>query len=352
LTRSLPPQPLRITVRADGSPALGYGHLQRTLAVVTRLRALTGWGVRYLMQPDSDAGPVEAGGCGVVRVAGGVAEPVLASAGPGDGPLILDTHALTTGDLERLRQAGFCVAVFDDGLRLDGYPAHLIVDYAPGAEQLLYRGLVDTRFCLGPAYYPLRDEFLAQPPRQKCSAEVDRVVVTFGGSDPDDQTARVVRLVAERAPPWKLVVILGPGYGGRADGLALPEGRVEWRRDTTNMAQVLTGADLAVSGAGGTALELAYLGVPALLLVLAEDQRRIAAALAGAGAAANLGWFEQVSDDEIWQSVDSLAGDPARRDAMRAAGRRLVDGGGTERVAQAILDAWGQHRDKITKGQA
>jgi spore coat polysaccharide biosynthesis predicted glycosyltransferase SpsG len=110
------------------------------------------------------------------------------------------------------------------------------------------------------------------------------------------------------------------------------------------MAQALAGADLAISGAGGTALELAYLGVPSLLLELSEDQRPIASTLAQAGAAVNLGWYARACDEEIWRAIEAVAGDPSLRDAMRVSGQRVVDGKGVDRIAQAVLETWRQYR--------
>ena len=307
--------------------------------------------VRCLMKPESDSVLVQASGYDVVRLPDGSIKGVMEAVKPEDGPLILDVIDLTSEDLKHLQQAGFCTVAFTDGQRLKTYPANVVIDYASDATQLSYQGLTTTRFCLGPAYFPLRREFMDQQVHREPRDAVQNVVITFGGSDPDDQTARIVQLFSRKPHTWKVTAILGPGYAGRAEEAALPDGSVELRRNVGDMAQVLAAADIAISGAGGTALELAYLGVPALLLVLAEDQQRIASALAQAGAAINLGWYERVSDYDIWHAIEKVAADSACLDTMSVAGQRLVDGQGTDQIARTIIDAWSRHRSQLLKAR-
>src|SRR5581483_11389078 len=92
-------------------------------------------------------------------------------------------------------------------------------------------------------------------------------------------------------------------------------------------------ADLAVAAGGTTAWELAFMGVPAALLVLADNQRPVVAALAEAGAAEPLnGWGA-----EAWaRALGLLLRDPGRRAALAARAQALADGRGAERVAAVL----------------
>ena len=253
--------------------------------------------------------------------------------------LIIDTPNLTTADLEHLRQLGIFTVIFDDGRWLENCPVDIVINAAPGAERLTYQGLATTQLCLGIDYFSLREEFLTEK-RPVYRNSVRQVVITLGGSDPDDQTARLVRLFAVRSHSWQVIAILGPGYQGAAETLCAGCESIVLLRNPTNMARVLSKAHLAISGAGGTAMELAYLGVPSLLLVLAPDQLAIATALQDVGSAMNLGWFNRVTDDEIWLMIQELSSDVARLRAMSMTGQRLVDGQGAIRTARCVLHAW------------
>jgi spore coat polysaccharide biosynthesis predicted glycosyltransferase SpsG len=97
-------------------------------------------------------------------------------------------------------------------------------------------------------------------------------------------------------------------------------------------------ADLAICAGGSTCWELAYMGVPSIILILAENQRGIAESLAEAGAADCLGWHADAGSGAITEAVARLVADPERRAALTRRGRRLVDGQGVERVVDALRD--------------
>ena len=103
------------------------------------------------------------------------------------------------------------------------------------------------------------------------------------------------------------------------------------------MARLTADADLAIGAGGGSVWERACLGLPALLLVLAENQRPMAHRLAELGAVLTA----DVSDPDFEAQFDAelaiLLSDAALRASLSAASRALCDGQGAMRVARAIL---------------
>ena len=69
------------------------------------------------------------------------------------------------------------------------------------------------------------------------------------------------------------------------------------------MPQLMAWADLAVSAAGTTCWELAFMGLPMLLVVLADNQRPNATCLDELGVAGNLGWHGELSEDKVRAAV-------------------------------------------------
>ncbi len=331
---------MELTVRADGNGEIGYGHLLRTLTVARALRDRRTCAVRYLMRSESDERPVSRAGFAVDRLTHGDGAELVSVVRPADGPLLVDSYLFAEGDLDLLHQHGFCLLVFDDGCRLVRYAADVVVDYAPGAGELSYSGLETTRFCLGPAWFPLRSEFIDVDGDMRRAGPVKSLLVTFGGSDPDDQTASVLEILRQDRRAWGVTVLLGPGYRGRAADVVAGDARFALVRDVENVAPLFVAADVAISGAGGTCLELAALGVPMVLFVLSQDQRRIAYCMERAGAAVNLGEPEETDADKLKTALNSLVDAPERRQRMSAAGRGLVDGLGAERIARVIDCAW------------
>ena len=100
----------------------------------------------------------------------------------------------------------------------------------------------------------------------------------------------------------------------------------------------MLGADLAICAAGGSTWELAAIGVPAIQVVVADNQQKIGA------------WLRQQDSAIVLQSpVDAAALNTALRTMGSADARRVysthartcIDGLGATRVVAALLDAEG-----------
>ena len=96
---------------------------------------------------------------------------------------------------------------------------------------------------------------------------------------------------------------------------------------------------MALSASGSTCWELAFMGVPTVIIVTADNQRAIAERLDAAGVAESLGWHADVEELEIADACAALRGNHARRREMSEKGRLLVDGRGAERAADILAAA-------------
>lgn len=329
----------RITVRADAGNFWGYGHIQRTLTVTNRLVEIANPQVRYLMNTSSDATLVENYGYDVLYLNNCNVESILQATTVSDGPLIIDTYSIMEEDLLRLHHKGFCVIVFEDGRRLDHYPANLVVDYSPNAKKLKYQGNSNTKFCLGTKYFPLRKEFIDKQYRFRQKQKVKNITITFGGSDPERQTERFLKILSQHQHNWKITAVIGPGYSGKIINLDC-KNNVQILRNVSNMAEVLKKADLVISSSGCTSLELAHLGIPSILVILSQDQEPIAQELDKANVAVCLGWFNKIDDHFIWQKINEVSSNRKCLNQMNKSGPEIVDGKGAARTSDVILSSW------------
>ena len=106
------------------------------------------------------------------------------------------------------------------------------------------------------------------------------------------------------------------------------------------VAPYFVGARIAVCGGGGTALEFAYLGVPTIIVAVAENQIANALALEKAGAARYLGLWTDISEEDIRAAIEALVSDADKRASMSANGKSLVDGKFSDRMIAVISTAW------------
>jgi RimJ/RimL family protein N-acetyltransferase len=111
-----------------------------------------------------------------------------------------------------------------------------------------------------------------------------------------------------------------------------PHPRVRHVGPLTGLASELAACDLLVCGAGVTAYEAACAGVPAVLVVLAGNQRRVGDAFAAAGLFAVLDGRAPLDAAEVNGALATAREAPAQDE-----GPALVDGYGAARVRDALL---------------
>ena len=200
---------------------------------------------------------------------------------------------------------------------------------------------------LGPRHALLRPEFArlrAGSLARRRAAPFGHVMITMGGVDAPDATGEVLRVLAG-APQLlpascRLTVVMGTAAPRlaqvRAQAAALPW-PAEMLVNSPAMAQRMADSDLCIGAAGTTAWERCCLGVPTILLALADNQRPGARALHAAGAATLLSSVAAIRD-ELPAALQALRDDAARR-AMGERAAALTEGTGCERLAQQLARA-------------
>src|SRR5207249_7168378 len=114
--------------------------------------------------------------------------------------------------------------------------------------------------------------------REECEREIARVekkvLVTLGGSDPENFTSAVLRAMRlVDIDGVELIVVVGPG---NPNGEMLEQeaagsnGLTRLCRNVTNIPELMSWADVAISAAGSTSCALCFLGLPAALIDVAE----------------------------------------------------------------------------------
>src|SRR3990172_8325090 len=294
--RDLPP----LLLRADADVRRGTGHVMRCLALA-QVWQTHGGTVVFISRCDSPAlrERIVAGGADLVLLAPDdsiemdIENTLVQLAQRKDAVLVLDGYHFGFEQQEILRVAGHPLLVIDDTAHLERYRADILLNQNLGASALEYRCDPETTRLLGPAYAMLRPEFVRWRRRFRSVRGVARkILVTLGGSDPSNFTVRAIDALAQLSTPGLEVrVVVGPAnprlaeLKARADKFAP---RIQILSPVADMAELMAWADLAVSASGTTSWELACLGLPALTVVMADNQRRIAAELDGI--VQNLGW--------------------------------------------------------------
>jgi len=252
--------------------------------------------------------------------------------------LVFDGYHFDTACQERAREAGWRVLAIDDTAHLGRYAADAVLNQNITAERCVYSHEPYTRLLLGPRFALLRREFRRWRRCRGVPRVARKLLITLGGSDPQRVSLRVIEAVRHVGMDnLEAVVVAGTQYGAREElARAAHCAGVRVEANVQDMAPLMAWADMAVSAAGSTCWELAFLGVPSILIVVADNQGEIAAGLAAQGCAANLGPHDQVSVADIAAAIKALALDHGKRAGWSKRSATLVDGMGAQRVTRFL----------------
>jgi UDP-2,4-diacetamido-2,4,6-trideoxy-beta-L-altropyranose hydrolase len=321
---------LRATFRADAGAEIGIGHVMRCLTLADAMHARGFECTLATHEPGLAAVPP-------TRLESVAVRPA-AAAPPGTDVLVVDHYGLD-GAYEHDSRGWARTVIAIDDLADRAHDCDLLLDTAIGRESSDYAGLVPAHcvFLLGPAYALLRPSFRAarerRLPRRHSAAH--RLLVSLGGTDPKGLTLTVLDGVAQANIGLSVDVVLpahAPGFASVKDKCAMLGACLHATAD--DLSDLMAAADLCIGAGGTTAWERACLGLPALMVEMAANQRGNIEHLARAGAAVAIA---PVTVGGVARALVSIAGDADRLDSMSRAAAALCDGLGAERVADAIL---------------
>jgi UDP-2,4-diacetamido-2,4,6-trideoxy-beta-L-altropyranose hydrolase len=256
--------------------------------------------------------------------------------------VVLDGYHFDSDYQQQIGAAGYPLLVIDDMAHLDHYYADVVLNQNAHADKSSYFSEPNTKLLMGTDYILLRSEFLKWRKWQRDIPKAGRkILVTLGGSDPDNITLRLIQaLEMISIKGMEAVVVVGasnPRHDEIAEAAARATASIRVRENPENMAELMAWADVAVSAGGTTSWELAFMGVPSCVLILAENQRRIAETLQKDGIAVSLGEFSACSPEMISGALFEIVNQHAVRGEMSRRGRELVDGSGGDRVATELI---------------
>lgn len=119
----------------------------------------------------------------------------------------------------------------------------------------------------GHKYYILKDEFYFQP-QKIITQQVNNILITFGGTDPNNFTEKVIDSILATSYDGRINVIVGLGYNGLEDLIEKYESNqsIQIYKNVSNISEFMFKADIIFTSAGRTMYEICSLGVPAICL--------------------------------------------------------------------------------------
>lgn len=259
--------------------------------------------------------------------------------------LVVDHYALDAR-WERALAPHYAKLMVIDDLTDRPHACDLLLDQTFGREAKDYHPLVPSacRLLCGSQYALLRPEFDALRPSsllRRSQPALREVLITMGGVDKGNATGEVLKAMCASTLPsdCRITVVLGATAPWLEQVLNQAQD-MPWPTrvlvGVSDMAQLMADSDLAIGAAGSTSWELCCLGVPSLLICVADNQRYVIAALASASAAAqlDLAALKQPDGAPFREQLAKLLNDLG---TFSAAGALVTDGRGAEGVSAQLI---------------
>jgi len=361
---------MRVVIRTDASIRIGTGHVMRCLTLADALRrqgaecrficraleghmaaAIRARGFECTLLPAHE-GPLPVGPPDHAHWAEADwrrdAEETRAALGSAPDWLVLDHYAFDARWEEAVCPAGTRLLVLDD-LADRPHTADLLLDQNLGRRAEDYDGFVPDhcKRLIGPRYALLRPEF-AERRAEALAARAERadqgirhLLISMGGIDLPNATSKVLEVLPECNLPddARITVVMGAQAPAlervRALAVALPW-QTDVRVNVSDMAALMADADLAIGGAGTTTWERCCLGLPTLTVVLADNQKSAAVALATAEATMNLGECNRSILARTLPSSISRLSEPDCLISFSTKSAAICDGKGKDEILNRI----------------
>jgi len=230
--------------------------------------------------------------------------------------VVIDHYAIDIKWEKKIRKACKHIMVIDD-LANRRHDCDILLDQNYYEHPLLrYHALVPdaAKLLLGPKYLLMRSEFYqAKNLIRIRNGQVRKILVFFGGTDPTNQTfSALIGVESIDYDNIHVDVVVGSTNPNKDQISRYCNQRtwVNYHCQVTNMAELISSADLAI-GAGGSAMwERCALGLPTLTVVFAQNQVKTTEEVANTGAIKYLGWARNITADDYADEITSIIRHP------------------------------------------
>ncbi len=236
--------------------------------------------------------------------------------------VVVDGYQFGAKYQKELKGFGLKILFLDDNGHAEHYFSDLVLNQNISADINIYSSREPyTQLLLGTEYTLLRRDFLKwREWKRLVIPNAYKILVTLGGSDPENVTLKVIQsLSLIQNNNLDIVVVIGgtnPNYEQLTSFTKNSLLSISLQINVGNMDELMAWADIAIAAGGSTNWELAFMGLPSIVITIADNQKAIAAELDRQGAIINLGWHQDVTIEQIGLVLRELIGDRPKRETM------------------------------------
>ena len=256
--------------------------------------------------------------------------------------IVVDGYHFGAEYQKTIKDSGLSLLFIDDYGHADHYYADIVLNQNIYADMSFYPKYEPyTRFLLGTKYVLLRREFLKWSGLHRDIPEVARkILVTLGGSDPDNVTLKVIEAVKTVDLDGLEVKVV---VGGAIPHFDLIQETVKVLQNFTliknadNMPELMAWADIAISAGGSTCWELLFMGVPSIVIPIAKNQEPIAKELQSLKIAKGIDDNDLQNSRKLVKLIFEFLQSYEIRSEFAKRMVQYIDGNGSSRIISAII---------------
>jgi UDP-2,4-diacetamido-2,4,6-trideoxy-beta-L-altropyranose hydrolase len=339
-----------LIIRADAGSEIGTGHVMRCLALAQAWKERERSGVIFVMILP---------GAGIesrIRDMGFTLRSIDAEPGsPEDAKAtcaifheldahwcVIDGYQFSANYQEQFHNSNISILFIDDYGHCDHYFADIVLNQNIYANEGLYPNRETyVQLLLGTKYSLIRTEFLKYQNFQRIHAKnAKKILVTFGGSDPGNVTGDIVKMLKNVClTDIEVIVIAGVNNPNisKLHSLIRDFDQIRIIQNVQDMPDLMAWADIAICAGGSTVYECAFMGLPAIIYPIAENQKPIVNVMSRIGSAIDGRTINILHADEGASALVDLLDSCDKRMEISLKMRELIDGKGALRVIDALV---------------
>ena len=262
-----------------------------------------------------------------------------------DCSFIVDHYGVNEKWLGMAKKAFRKLIVLDD-LAERKLDVDLVINQNLGWKAKDYAHLVgqDTKLLLGPRYALLAENYSKARQKLDRSFKSDaplRVLVSLGGADIENVTGKVSRVLEEMQTKhdFMLTIVVGPMNTNSNELNAISQrsdGKIVLMQGANNLSDAYASHDIAIGAVGGSSWERCCLGLPTILVPIAENQKSAAKKLQKSGAGFLLDCHHDNFEYDLVKALRQMSDEETRR-VMSKQAMQICDGLGSKRVTNEIM---------------
>lgn len=307
--------------------------------------------------------------------------------------MLVDSYYATPEYIRMLESNGIRTMYIDD-MQKEQYPASVLLNYSPGAPGLGYEEFYEgnaPKLLLGTKYIPIREQFVRQSGRSGGTGitgdsnrygtdgeilqnidlvasenaeafegahrtygynkgEINNIFLTTGGADTMGLSEIIVSAILRDnelgflgSRDKKIHLLAGRFYRVTEKiQQFIEDGYVVLHQNVSNVADIMSSCDVAITPAGTTLYELCAVGVLSVSYVFAENQEPDALFFANEGYIPYAGDFRDDANETLTAILryleEVLSMDTSQRLEISGKLKKLIDGQGADRIAEVLTE--------------